>query len=120
MAKKVLIVDDQLGIRVLLQEVLSKEGYQTYQAHNGSLALDLAVSERPDLILLDMKIPGMDGLEILRNLRKKEITAKVLMMTAYGELDLIQEAMEMGAVAHFTKPFDIDELRQVVKAQLNA
>lgn len=119
LAKKVLIVDDQFGIRVLLQEVLSKEGYKTFQAHNGSLALELAQKELPDLILLDMKIPGMDGLEILRNLRKLEIDTKVLMMTAYGELDLIQEAMELGALAHFTKPFDIDELRQVVKSQLN-
>jgi two-component system, response regulator, stage 0 sporulation protein F len=118
--KKVLIVDDQFGIRVLLQEVLTKEGYQTSQAHNGIAALEIAEQEQPDLILLDMKIPGMDGLEILRNLRKRGMDTKVLMMTAYGELDLIQEAMDMGALAHFTKPFDIDELRQVVNAQLNA
>ncbi|MCL6626383.1 response regulator [Alicyclobacillus shizuokensis] len=118
MGKKILIVDDQFGIRVLLQEVLSKEGYQTLLAHNGPTALELARTESPDLILLDMKIPGMDGLEILRNLCKLEIPSKVVMMTAYGELDLIQEAMEMGALAHFTKPFDIEELRQVVRAYL--
>ena len=67
-----------------------------------------------------MKIPGMDGLEILRNLRKLGVDAKVIMMTAYGELDLIHEAMEMGAVAHFTKPFDIDELRRTVREHLEA
>jgi two-component system, response regulator, stage 0 sporulation protein F len=116
--KKILIVDDQFGIRVLLQEVLMKEGYTIFQAPNGQVALELAKNENPDLILLDMKIPGMDGLEILRNIRKMEIDTKVIMMTAYGELDLIQEAMEMGALAHFTKPFDIDELRQAVNAQL--
>lgn len=119
MAKKILIVDDQFGIRLLLQEVLSKEGYETFDAPNGAIALEIAQKESPDLVLLDMKIPGMDGLEILRNLRKMEIKTKVLMMTAYGELNLIQEAMELGALAHFTKPFDIDELRQVVKSQLN-
>ncbi|MCF8565626.1 response regulator [Alicyclobacillus tolerans] len=118
MAKKILIVDDQFGIRVLLQEVLHKEGYAIFQAPNGQTALDIVQQENPDLILLDMKIPGMDGLEILRNIRKLEVDTKVIMMTAYGELDLIQEAMEMGALAHFTKPFDIDELRQAVNAQL--
>lgn len=118
MAKKVLIVDDQFGIRVLLQEVLLQEGYQVFQAANGPAALEIVKQESPDLILLDMKIPGMDGLEILRNLRKMGAECKVIMMTAYGELDLIQEAMEMGALAHFTKPFDIDELRQAVNAHL--
>ncbi|SFU63839.1 response regulator [Alicyclobacillus macrosporangiidus] len=118
MAKKVLIVDDQFGIRVLLQEVLLQEGYQVFQAANGPTALEIVKQESPDLILLDMKIPGMDGLEILRNLRKMGAESKVIMMTAYGELDLIQEAMEMGALAHFTKPFDIDELRQAVNAHL--
>jgi two-component system response regulator (stage 0 sporulation protein F) len=118
LAKKVLIVDDQFGIRVLLQEVLLQEGYQVFQAANGPTALEIVKQESPDLILLDMKIPGMDGLEILRNLRKMGAESKVIMMTAYGELDLIQEAMEMGALAHFTKPFDIDELRQAVNAHL--
>lgn len=117
--KKILIVDDQFGIRVLLQEVLQREGYAIFQAPNGPTALELVRTENPDLVLLDMKIPGMDGLEILRNIRKLELDTKVIMMTAYGELDLIQEAMEMGALAHFTKPFDIDELRQAVNAQLH-
>lgn len=117
---KVLVVDDQFGIRVLLQEVLQREGYQIFQAPNGQTALEIVKREQPDLILLDMKIPGMDGLEILRNVRKLEFDTKVIMMTAYGELDLIQEAMDMGALAHFTKPFDIDELRQAVRNQLGA
>jgi len=118
LAKKVLVVDDQFGIRVLLQEVLTQEGYNVFLAPNGQTALEIVRTEEPDLILLDMKIPGMDGLEILHNIRKMEFQTKVIMMTAYGELDLIQEAMEMGALSHFTKPFDIDELRQVVKANL--
>lgn len=120
MGKRILVVDDQFGIRVLLQEVLEREGYTIFQAPNGTTALDIVRSENPELILLDMKIPGMDGLEILRNIRKMGVQTKVIMMTAYGELDLIQEAMQMGALAHFTKPFDIDELRQVVNAHLSA
>jgi two-component system, response regulator, stage 0 sporulation protein F len=116
--KKVLVVDDQYGIRVLLFEVFGKEGYQTFQAANGKQALEIVANESPDLVILDMKIPGMDGLEILKEIKKVNQTIKVIMMTAYGELDMIKEATELGAVSHFTKPFDIDELRIAVHNQL--
>ncbi|MHB1627743.1 MAG: response regulator, partial [Bacilli bacterium] len=81
MTGKVLVVDDQYGIRALLQEVLRRDGYQIYLAASGSEALAIVVREHPDLILLDMKIPGMDGLEILTNIRKTEPSMKVAMMT---------------------------------------
>ncbi|MDA8352172.1 MAG: response regulator [Firmicutes bacterium] len=118
--KKVLVVDDQYGIRVLLQEILLRDGIQIYQAANGNVALEIARTERPDLILLDMKMPGMDGLELLRHLKKEEMDAKVIMMTAYGELDMVEEATHLGALAHFTKPFDIMELRAEVLRQLSS
>lgn len=116
--KKVLIVDDQNGIRVLLVEVFSNEGYETFQASNGKLALDIVRKESPDLLLLDMKIPGMDGLDILKHVKQINSDIKVIMMTAYGELDMIKEATQLGALMHFTKPFDIDELRQAVNFHL--
>lgn len=116
--RKLLIVDDQNGIRVLLVEVFSSEGYETFQASNGKTALEIVDEQVPDLVLLDMKIPGMDGLEILKRIKQKHENIKVIMMTAYGELDMINEAKETGALMHFTKPFDIDELRQVVNDQL--
>jgi two-component system response regulator (stage 0 sporulation protein F) len=118
MSKKVLIVDDQNGIRILLMEVFSNEGYQTFQASNGKLALEIVKAHTPDLVLLDMKIPGMDGLDILKHIKSMNPEIKVIMMTAYGELDMIKEATELGALMHFTKPFDIDELRMAVNAQL--
>ncbi|WP_025025787.1 response regulator [Caldalkalibacillus mannanilyticus] len=116
--KKILIVDDQYGIRVLLDEVFRKEGYTTFQAANGTQALTIAQNEEPDLVILDMKIPGMDGLEILKRIKLLNQTIQVIMITAYGELDLIQEAMRLGALTHFTKPFDIDELRKGVESYL--
>ncbi|GGE05526.1 response regulator [Marinithermofilum abyssi] len=118
--KKVLVVDDQYGIRVLLKEVFSREGFYVYQAANGRVALDIIQREEPDLILLDMKMPGMDGLELLRHIRQREeaTDTKVIMMTAYGELDIVEEAIKLGALAHFTKPFDIEELRSEVVKQL--
>ncbi len=116
--KKVLIVDDQYGIRLLLLEVFSKDGYQTFQAANGKDAINIVHEESPDIVLLDMKIPGMDGLEILKHIKKINEDIKVIMMTAYGELDMLEEATSNGVLTHFTKPFDIDELRTAVKEAL--
>ncbi|MBB6670579.1 MULTISPECIES: response regulator [Cohnella] len=116
--KKLLIVDDQIGIRILLLEVFSVEGYETFQAANGRAALEIVRNHTPDLVLLDMKIPGMDGLEILKQIKEMNREIKVIMMTAYGELDMIKEATDLGALMHFTKPFDIDELRIAVNMQL--
>ncbi len=116
--KKLLIVDDQQGIRLLLNEVFKREGYETFLAANGIEALDIAERIKPDGVLLDMKIPGMDGIEILKRLKSKMPNVPVVMMTAYGELDLIQEAMKLGAAHYFTKPFDIYEVRDAVNAML--
>jgi two-component system response regulator (stage 0 sporulation protein F) len=116
--KKVLVVDDQFGIRILIKEVFSKDDVTVFQAANGKQALEIISKEDPDLILLDMKMPGMDGLELLRRLQLVSCRAKVIMMTAYGELDMLDEATKLGALAHFTKPFDIEELRSEVLRQL--
>ncbi|MBN6885017.1 two-component system, response regulator, stage 0 sporulation protein F [Cytobacillus horneckiae] len=118
MKGKILIVDDQFGIRILLNEVLQKEGYETFQAANGVQALDIVSKHNPDLVLLDMKIPGMDGIEILKRMRVDNNDIRVIIMTAYGELDMIQEAKELGALTHFAKPFDIDDIRAAVKKYL--
>ncbi|GLY08996.1 response regulator [Pseudobacillus badius] len=112
---KILIVDDQFGIRILLNEVLQKEGYETFQAANGIQALEIVDNHSPDLVLLDMKIPGMDGIEILKRMRQKDENIRVIIMTAYGELDMIQKAKDLGALTHFAKPFDIDDIRKTVK-----
>ncbi len=118
MEGKILIVDDQYGIRVLLHEVFQKEGYQTFQAANGFQALDIVKKDCPDLVILDMKIPGMDGIEILKHVKEINQEIKVILMTAYGELDMIQEAKDLGALMHFAKPFDIDEIRSAVRKEI--
>ena len=118
MEEKILIVDDQYGIRILLNEVFQKEGYKTFQAANGVQAIDIVKKHSPDIVLLDMKIPGMDGIEILKRLKVIDEDIQVIIMTAYGELDMIQEAKDLGAITHFAKPFDIDEIRDAVKKHL--
>ncbi|NHM30116.1 response regulator [Neobacillus terrae] len=120
MSEKVLIVDDQFGIRILLNEVFQKEGYKTFQAANGLQALDIVKKHAPDLVLLDMKIPGMDGIEILKRMKVIDPDIRVIIMTAYGELDMIQEAKDLGAITHFAKPFDIDDIRAAVRNNLAA
>ncbi|MBT2699046.1 response regulator [Neobacillus sp. C211] len=118
MKEKILIVDDQFGIRILLNEVFQKEGYQTFQAANGIQALEIVTKHDPDLVLLDMKIPGMDGIEILKRMKVIDPDIRVIIMTAYGELDMIQEAKDLGAITHFAKPFDIDDIRAAVRKHI--
>jgi two-component system response regulator (stage 0 sporulation protein F) len=111
----ILIVDDQPGIRRLLTEVLSENGYAVETAANGYEGLQKARELKPELVLMDMKMPGMDGIETLRELRRLGQCPKVVMMTAYGELDMINEAKELGAIAYITKPFDIVALCKLIQ-----
>ncbi|WP_332650720.1 response regulator [Lysinibacillus sp. 54212] len=113
--KRILIVDDQHGIRLLLNEVFKKEGYQTFLAPNGIEALRIFDEEIIDCVLLDMKIPGMNGIEILRHLKERNSAIPVVMMTAYGEQNIIEEALQLGAVSYFTKPFNIFDIQNEVK-----
>ena len=113
--KSLLIVDDQAGIRLLLNEVFSKEGFETRLAANGAEALQSVTEKEPDCVLLDMKMPGIDGVEVLKRLKKEWPQIPVIMMTAYGEVELTEEAIENGAERYFTKPFNIYEVRDAVK-----
>lgn len=117
-AYHVLVIDDQPGIRRLLMEVLTEEGYTVTTAANGYEGLEKAKEFSPHLILMDMKMPGMDGLETLRELKQINQGEKVVMMTAYGELDLVNQAREMGAFAYITKPFDVIALCDLISQYL--
>ena len=112
--KGILIVDDQQGIRMLLNEVFKKEGFTTYLAANGFDAIKIAQENTLDCVLLDMKIPGMDGLEILARLKEDHPELPVMMMTAYVEQHMMDRANELGVVKYFTKPFNIFEVRDEV------
>lgn len=114
-AVTVLVVDDQEGVRQLLMEVLRSEGFNVTSASNGYEAMDALEDVSPDLILVDMKMPGMNGLDVLREIKSREISCLPIMMTAYGELEIANEAMGLGVKYFINKPFDIDDLRKVVK-----
>ena len=110
-----LVVDDQMGVRRLISEALLDAGYLVDQAVDGREALDLLKEKKYQLIILDVKMPGMSGLETLREIRKIDRDVPVVLMTAYEELDLLEEADKLG-VAHFLcKPFDLNELRSLAR-----
>ncbi len=114
--KSLLIVDDQTGIRLLLDEVFRLEGFVTRLAANGMEALQSVEDEVPGCILLDMKMPGIDGIEVLKRLKSRWPEIPVIMMTAYGEIEMTEDAVKIGALKYFTKPFDIYEVRDAVNA----
>jgi len=115
----ILVADDQLGVRRLIQEVFREEGYRVLVTSNGQEAVTAARHELPALALLDMKMPVMGGLEALRQIKGMRTETIVLMMTAVGEDEWIQEALSNGAHHCISKPFDIFDLKELVEHVLN-
>lgn len=118
MGYQILVVDDQLGVRKLLLEAFKEDGYHVELAASGQEALEKVSQSRPNVILMDMKMPGMNGLDTLAEIEKIESSIEVIVMTAYGELELVAEAQKMGVKEYVTKPFDINTLRGIVERTL--
>ncbi|MBN1922977.1 MAG: response regulator transcription factor [Anaerolineae bacterium] len=117
MTEKILVVEDELTLRETLEYNLARLGYQVFTAADGFEALALVDSQRPDLVLLDLMLPGLDGFEICRRLRR-EHSMPVLMLTARAdEIDKVV-GLEVGADDYLTKPFSMRELLARVKALL--
>jgi two-component system response regulator (stage 0 sporulation protein F) len=112
--KKILIVDDQKGVRRLLEELFKKDGWEVQLAADGKEAVERANEVLPDIILMDMKMPNMNGLEASRIILNNFSDLDIIMMTAYGEMDVVKEALDAGVKRCITKPFDIINLRDTV------
>lgn len=117
---QLLIVDDEQGIRLLLKEVFKKENISTALAADGQEAITLATQQSFQCALVDMRMPGMSGLETLKALKVLDPQLPVIMMTAYGERDVIAEAQQIGIAGYFTKPFSIFDVRDTVQKILQA
>ena len=114
---KILIVDDDLNICELLRLYLQKDGFQTVVVNDGTAAVEAAKNEAPDLILLDIMLPKMDGWQVCREIRKTS-TVPIIMLTAKGETFDKILGLELGADDYVTKPFDAKEIVARVKAVL--
>jgi len=116
MSKKILLVDDDPGMHLIVVPILSKAGYSVLSAKNGEQALHLALNERPDLILLDVIMPGIKGRDLCKKIKAYDVLKNiaVIFLTAKNSQDDIQAELEAGAVTHLTKPVNPTDLLKTV------
>ena len=118
MTDKILVIEDEPDLAMGLRDNLEFEGYTVFIAHNGEDGLDLAVKEQPHCVLLDIMLPGMDGFDTCHAIRKKNIRAPILMLTALStEVDKVK-GLDLGADDYITKPFNLKELMARIRAAL--
>jgi two-component system response regulator HydG len=118
MKTNVLVVDDLRSIRLTLSGILEDEGYNVVMAENGYQAIEAAKQTPFDLVFMDIKMPGINGVQTFRELKKVNPQASVIMMTAYSVEDLVKEALEEGAYAVVYKPFDIEKIVSIIESAL--
>ena len=111
---KILVVDDEEGARELFSTILTDEGYEVTLANNGEEALALFKNNPFNLVITDIKMPVMDGLQLLQEIRKIGSKTDVIMVTAYGEVESYLKAMSLGAAEYINKPIRIKELKRIV------
>src|SRR5437588_1818241 len=118
--KLILVADDDQSIRSLLQSFLESEGFRTVEAKAGREVIQLVTKVRPDVVIMDVRMPGMSGLDVLDQMKKMHIDdVPVLTMTAYGTSNIAIEAIQRGAYDYVTKPFELDDLLITVKRTLD-
>lgn len=119
MKKKILIVDDEKNIRISLQKCFSNSEYETEVAVDGVEAVEKIKNKEYDLILMDIQMPKKNGLEVLIESRNCGISTEVIMMTAFGSVDIAVDVMKLGAVDFISKPFTVKKVKQIVKEAFN-
>jgi two-component system response regulator HydG len=118
MKTNVLVVDDLKSIRLTLSGILEDEGYNVVMAENGYQAIEAAKQTPFGLVFMDIKMPGINGVQTFREIKKISPEAVVIMMTAYSVEDLVREALEEGAYAVVYKPFDIEKIVSIIESAL--
>jgi DNA-binding response OmpR family regulator len=114
-AGRILVVDDDPDTRTLIQDILDEEDYEVQVCSSGEHALALLGEERFDVVLSDIKMPGISGTDILLHVRRKNLDTEVVLMTAYASVQSAVEALRGEAFDYLTKPFSLRELRQVIR-----
>ena len=117
--KRILIVDDDKDLRFNLSAVLREEGHEVIAASDGKQTIKVIDKSSPDLVLLDIKLPGMDGVELLQEIKRKWNNLPIIMLTANSDVKSAVKAMKLGAYDYITKPFDDEELILIIKKALH-
>ena len=117
---KLLIFDDESDIREFARNFFKKRQIDVSIASGGRQALDLIDKEKPDLVLLDVRMEEITGIEVLRELRKTNLSVKVIMVSGVEDEETIKEANSLGVIGYIHKPFILEELEKIVLAQLNS
>jgi DNA-binding NtrC family response regulator len=115
---RILVVDDDPSVRDLLDDFLTKKGYKISLASNGEEGLSKTKSEKPHLVLVDINMPGMDGLEVLKKIKEDDPSITVIMITGTQEMETARKCLEMGAYDYITKPFNLEYLETSVFSKL--
>lgn len=116
--KKILVVDDEKRQREILELILSEENYDVSTAASGEIAIKLVKQDRFDLVLTDLKMSGMDGIQLLSQLMHFDSSIIVILMTAHGSIDSVKEAIKLGAFDYLEKPLEKDKLLEIVRSAL--
>jgi len=119
-ASRILIVDDEEDICEMLADFLSNNSFETFWTTQGDQALKLVKQIRPHLLLLDIRLPDVNGLEILHEVQKADPALGVVMITGYHDIEIAQEALKAGASDFVTKPVELDYLLTSVRQKINA
>ncbi len=116
MAKNILICDDAAFMRMMIKDILTKNGYNIAgEAENGSVAVDKYKELKPDLVLMDITMPEMDGIQALKKIRENDPSASVIMCSAMGQQAMVIEAIQSGAKDFIVKPFQAERVIEAVK-----
>jgi len=112
--RKILIIDDETDLLELIKDVLEEKNYQVFCASSGADGIQLNEQKNPDLIVLDLRMPEMDGIETLRNIRKTDEKVIVVILTGYACPDTIRDAVDLNVSEYLSKPFGNSELLNVI------
>jgi two-component system, NtrC family, response regulator AtoC len=115
---KIVVVDDEQYVRSMLKKFLTSKGYQVYVAGSGEEALPIIKEEKPNIVLLDIMMPGMDGMECLRLIKEIDKEIGVIMLTAVQEEKTAKEAIKLGAFEYLVKPFSFEYLQNALMVKL--
>ena len=119
-AGKILVVDDEPEVRLVLTEFLESRGYEVAVAASGAEALAMVDAAEPHVVLLDVTMPEMDGMETLKRLATSQPGLPIIMVTANADVDVTSRLLALGAADYIPKPFDLDYLGQAVSIQVSA